>query len=79
MFWIRQWSMLYRDEQPLFKMGSRSWDTLILIVFAKFGWNFGNPIADQFSLCTMHTSWAEAEVCFFLLAVCKPYGLVLYS
>jgi hypothetical protein len=28
--------MLYREERLLFKMGCRSWDTLILIVFVKF-------------------------------------------
>jgi hypothetical protein len=37
-YWIRQWSMLHREEdQPLFKMGYRNWENLIMEVFAKFG------------------------------------------
>jgi hypothetical protein len=46
-YWIRQWSMLHREEdQPLFKMGYRNWENLIMEVFAKFGWSFNNHIMD---------------------------------
>ena len=44
-FWIRQWSMLHReDERQLFKVGCRKWETLILEIFAKYGWSFTNRI-----------------------------------
>jgi hypothetical protein len=46
-YWIRQWSMLHREEdRPLFKMGCGSWESLILAVFAKFGWRTRNRIVD---------------------------------
>ena len=44
-FWIKQLSVLHREEErPLFKKGCRSWKTLILAIFVKFGWNFRNQI-----------------------------------
>uniref|UniRef100_A0A0E0M9N1 non-specific serine/threonine protein kinase n=1 Tax=Oryza punctata TaxID=4537 RepID=A0A0E0M9N1_ORYPU len=44
-FQIGQWSILHKEEQrPLFKMGCRSWETLIMAIFAKVGWNFRNRI-----------------------------------
>uniref|UniRef100_A0A0E0D562 Uncharacterized protein n=1 Tax=Oryza meridionalis TaxID=40149 RepID=A0A0E0D562_9ORYZ len=33
-----------KEERPLFKMDCRSWETLIMAIFAKFGWNFRNRI-----------------------------------
>jgi hypothetical protein len=32
------------EEIPLFSEGCRRWETLIMAVFAKFGWNFMNRI-----------------------------------
>ena len=44
-YWTRWWSMLRSEkEQPLFKDGCRWWETMIMVVFAKFGSNFSNRI-----------------------------------
>ena len=44
-YWIRQRPMLRREEQqPLFKDGCRWWETMMMTIFAKFGWSFSHRI-----------------------------------
>jgi hypothetical protein len=44
-YWIRQWSMLHREEErPLFMEGCKRWETLLLAIFMKLGWKFRNCI-----------------------------------
>jgi hypothetical protein len=37
--------MLHKEEErPLFLEGCKRWETLIMVVFAKFSWSFTNHI-----------------------------------
>jgi hypothetical protein len=40
-YWIRQWSLLHKkEERLLFKHGCKDLETMIMVVFVKFGWCF---------------------------------------
>ena len=44
-YWIRHWSLLSKEEErPIFKNGCQILETVIMEVFAKFGWKFRNRI-----------------------------------
>ncbi|XP_062188905.1 uncharacterized protein LOC133892218 [Phragmites australis] len=44
-YWIRQWSLVHKmEERLLFKRGCRDLETMLMAVFAKFGWCFRNRI-----------------------------------
>jgi hypothetical protein len=78
MYWIRQWSMLHKEEEHhLFKEGCRRWETLIMSIFAKFGWNFTNHIGVSASLCVSGSLDGLSSV-LLPARVCSPYGVDLY-
>jgi hypothetical protein len=45
-YWIRAWSQLDKSEEArqTLKRGCRRLETMIMKVFAKFGWKFTNRI-----------------------------------
>jgi hypothetical protein len=45
-YWIRAWSQLDKPDEAreMLKRGCRLLETMILEVFAKFGWKFTNRI-----------------------------------
>ena len=45
-YWARSWSLLQKEEdRHSMKMGCRSIETIVMEVFARYGWRFSNRLA----------------------------------